>query len=151
MGLAVAVLLATLGMAIPAIFGWDVHVRWFPPLHAIWDPRLGAGTLPALLVGALAIWQGTALADRLPVADAAGHGVRRRRRLAVQPRRWWTACDGVGTILDTEYEYLDTARATSDLPAAMRSTSPGSPTTGCPTTSPTRTGRCTSPGTRRAR
>ena len=79
-GLAAAVLLATLGMAIPAIFGWDVHVRWFPPLHAIWEPRLGAGTLPAVLIGALALWQGTALADRLPwrtllvTAYAAGVG-----------------------------------------------------------------------------
>ena len=26
-------------MAIPAVFDWDVHVRYFPPLHAEWDPR----------------------------------------------------------------------------------------------------------------
>lgn len=117
-GLAAAVLLATLGMAIPAIFGWDVHVRWFPPLHAIWEPRLGAGTLPAVLIGALALWQGTALADRLPwrtlLVTAYAAGVGWMFSLALVD-----GLDGVGTILDTDYEYLQTARATSNLPATI--------------------------------
>ena len=30
-------------MAVPAVLDWDVHVRWFPPLHAEWDPRVGLG------------------------------------------------------------------------------------------------------------
>ncbi|MEO5651569.1 MAG: hypothetical protein ABIN79_10275 [Marmoricola sp.] len=117
-GLAAAVLLATLGMAIPAIFGWDVHVRWFPPLHAIWEPRLGAGTLPAVLIGALTLWQGTALADRLPwrtlLVTAYAAGVGWMFSLALVD-----GLDGVGTILDTDYEYLQTARATSNLPATI--------------------------------
>ncbi len=117
-GLAVAVLLATLGMAVPAIFAWDVHVRWFPPLHAIWDPRLGAGTVPAVLTGGLALWHGTALADRLPwrtlLVTAYAAGVAWLFSLALVD-----GLDGVGKILDTEYEYLRTARATSDLPAAI--------------------------------
>ena len=117
-GLAVAVLLATLGMAIPAIFDWDVHVRWFPPLHAIWEPRLGAGTLPALLIGALAIWQGTALADRLRwrtlLVTAYAAGVAWLFSLALVD-----GLDGIGKILDSEYEYMNTARATSDLPGTI--------------------------------
>ena len=43
-------------MALPALTDWDVYVRSFPPLHAEWDPRVGAGTLPALVVGGLAAW-----------------------------------------------------------------------------------------------
>ena len=52
-------------MALPAVTGWDVHVRYFPPLHAEWDPRFGPGTLPAVLVGVLAAWWAVPLAQRL--------------------------------------------------------------------------------------
>ena len=65
-GLFVAVGLCGLAMALPAITGWDVHVRSFPPLHAEWDPRIGPGTWPSLLLGALAVWLSTGLAQRLP-------------------------------------------------------------------------------------
>src|SRR4051795_8528938 len=65
-GLAAAVVLVALAMAIPAATGWDVHVRHFPPLHADWDPRVGPGTLPAVLLAILAGWQAIDLAERLP-------------------------------------------------------------------------------------
>src|ERR1700710_1023768 len=65
-GVFVAVALAGLAMGLPAVTGWDVHVRYFPPLHAEWDPRVGTGTLPALLVGGLATWFSVDLAQRLP-------------------------------------------------------------------------------------
>ncbi|MCW2848376.1 MAG: hypothetical protein JWR90_2350 [Marmoricola sp.] len=107
-------------MALPALTGWDVHVRYFPPLHAEWDPRTGMGTLPSLLVGALAVWQAVGLAERLPwrtllLSSYAG-GVAWLFSLALVdgPGK------GIGTILGDEYEYLRTARATSDLPAALR-------------------------------
>ncbi len=117
-GLAFGVLLATVAMALPAITGWDVHVRYFPPLHAEWDPRAGIGTLPALLVGGLAVWWAVPLAERLPwrgllLASYAG-GLAWLFSLAFVDGK-----DGIAKILDDEYEYLRTARSMTDLPAAL--------------------------------
>ena len=116
-GLAFGLVLATVAMALPAITGWDVHVRHFPPLHADWDPRTGIGTLPALLVGALAVGWSVSLATRLPwrsllLASYAG-GVAWLLSLAFVDGK-----GGVATILDTEYEYLRTARSI-DLTTAL--------------------------------
>ena len=106
-------------MALPAVTGWDVHVRSFPPLHAEWDPRIGAGTVPALAIAALAVWLSVGLAQRLSwrglLAASYAAGVAWLFGLATVDGQ-----DGIGVILDTEYEYLDTARATSDLPATLR-------------------------------
>ncbi len=107
-------------MALPAVTGWDVHVRYFPPLHAEWDPRVGTGTVPSLLVGALAVWFSVGLAQRLPwrmlLLSAYAGGVAWLFSLALVDG----AEKGIGTILGDEYEYLRTARATHDLPAALR-------------------------------
>ena len=113
-GLAFGILLAAVAMALPAITGWDVHVRHFPPLHADWDPRLGPGTLPAVLLGGLAILWAVPLAERLRwrtmlLASYAG-GVAWLFSLAFVDGR-----EGVSKILGTEYEYLPTARATTDF------------------------------------
>jgi hypothetical protein len=114
-----AVGLAGLAMALPALADWDVHVRYFPPLHAEWDPRTGPGTAPAVLVGVLAVWLSVDLARRLPwrplLLATYAAGVAWLFSLALVDGR-----DGIGVILDDEYEYLRTARATSDLPAALR-------------------------------
>lgn len=115
-----AVGLAGLAIALPALADWDVHVRYFPPLHAEWDPRTGPGTLPALVVGALAAWFSVGLAQRLPwrgllLSTYAG-GVAWLFSLALVDG----AEKGIGTILGDEYEYLRTARATTDLPATLR-------------------------------
>jgi methylthioxylose transferase len=119
-GVFVAVGLAGLAMALPAITDWDVHVRSFPPLHAEWDPRLGPGTLPALLVGALAVWQSVGLAERLRwralLLTAYAGGVAWLFSLAFVDGK-----AGVATILDSEYEYLRTARSTTDFSAALHS------------------------------
>jgi len=117
-GLGLALALATLGMAVPAVLDWDVHVRWFPPLHAEWDPRVGWGTVPALLLGVLSVRYATDLAARLPW---------RRLLLASYAAglAWLLALalvdgvGGVGHVLNHSYEYLDTARATTDLPATL--------------------------------
>jgi len=118
-GVFVAAGLAGLAMAVPELTGWDVHVRSFPPLHAEWDPRIGPGTLPAVLLGGLGVWLSVGLAERLPwrsllLAAFAG-GVAWMFSLALVDGE-----KGIGTILDTEYEYLPTARATDDFPAALR-------------------------------
>ena len=118
-GLFGAVGLAGLAMALPALTDWDVYVRSFPPLHAEWDPRVGAGTLPALVVGGLGAWYSVDLARRLPwralLLAVYGSGLAWLFSLALVDGK-----AGIGTILDTEYEYLRTARATTDLPATIR-------------------------------
>jgi hypothetical protein len=118
-GLAVACALLALAMAIPAVTGWEVRVRWFPPLHAEWRPRLGPGTLPALLVAALGAWQAVPLARRLswrPLLVVTWlAGVAWMLSLA-----FVDGTSGVGRILDYDYEYLDTARATTDVSATLR-------------------------------
>jgi hypothetical protein len=117
-GLLAAVALAGVAMALPAVTGWDVHVRYFPPLHAIWDPRLGPGTVPALVLAGLAAWQAVGLAERLRwrtlLVSSYAAGVAWLFSLALVD-----GGRGIGHILDTEYEYLRTARATTDLPATI--------------------------------
>ncbi len=127
-GLVLALLLATLGMAVPAVLDWDVHVRWFPPLHAEWDPRVGWGTVPAVLLGVLAWRYAVDLAAPLPWRRLLW-----RRTPVGWPGcwrwRWSTGSVGIGDVLDHPYEYLDTARATHDLPHPSTSTSAGSRST----------------------
>ncbi len=117
-GFFVAVALAGWAMALPALSGWDVHVRHFPPLHADWDPRVGVGTIPAVILGILAAWQAVPVAMRLPwrrllVASYAA-GLAWMLSLA-----YVDGSDGVGKILDTPYEYLRVARSLDDLPQAL--------------------------------
>ena len=114
-GLGLAIVLATLGMAVPALLDWDVHVRWFPPLHAEWDPRVGWGTLPAVVLGVLAWRNAIDLAVRLSwgrllLVSYAG-GLAWMLALALVD-----GVGGIGDVLDHPYEYLRTARATDDLP-----------------------------------
>src|SRR5881392_1693124 len=107
-GLGAAILLVALAMAVPDVTGWDVHVRHFPPLHADWNPRVGPGTLPAVVLAVLGAWQAVPLAGRLPW----------RRLLAatyLAGLAWMLALafvdgsHGVSRILGTSYEYLPTA------------------------------------------
>src|SRR5512143_617093 len=118
-GLTVAVALMVLAMAVPAVTGWDVHVRSFPPLHADWDPRVGWGTVPAVALAVFACLHARALADRLAW----------RRLLVVvfvAGLAWLLALafvdgsHGVSHILGTQYEYLRTARSTTDLHATLQ-------------------------------
>ncbi len=117
-GLAAAVALMLLAMAVPALTGWNVRVNSFPPLHAEWMPRLGAGTLPALLLALLALRSAIDLAERLSwrmlLLATFGGGLAWLLALALVD-----GTDGIGEILDTPYEYLRTARATDDLPATL--------------------------------
>jgi hypothetical protein len=117
-GVAVGLGLVALAMAVPAVTGWDVHVKSFPPLHAEWRPRVGPGTVPSVALALLAARYAARLADRLPwrgllvVAWLAGVGW--MLALAFVDGR-----DGIGEILQTPYEYLRTARATTDLPHVL--------------------------------
>ena len=118
-GLTTGLVLMAAAVAVPAVSGWDVHVRWFPPLHAEWDPRVGVGTLPALVLGVLVTAYGTDLAQRLPwgrlLATTYAGGLAWMVSLGLVD-----GVDGLGRVLDHPYEYLRTARVTHDFPATLR-------------------------------
>lgn len=118
-GLVVGLALIVAAMLVPAVTGWNVHVRWFPPLHAFWDPRVGAGTLPALGLGFLLVRFSVDLAQRLAwgrllgATYLGGLGWMLSLALVDGPA-------GVGKVLATPYEYLGTARDTSDFAATLQ-------------------------------
>jgi hypothetical protein len=116
-GVVVALALVAAAMLVPWLAGWQVFVD-FPPLHAVWRPRVGPGTVPAVIVGALAVWFGSRLAARmrwrwlLLVAFAAGLAWLVSLALV-------DGLDGLGAILDHRSEYLATAREVTDIGALL--------------------------------
>jgi hypothetical protein len=118
-GLGVALALIALAMIVPPLLGQSVHIRSFPPLHAEWMPRLGPGTLPAVLLAVAAAIQGVPLARRLRwgalLAVVYVAGVVWMVSLATVDG--W---DGIGQILEHKYEYLGTAREVTDFGATLR-------------------------------
>lgn len=119
----VAALAATLAlivaaMAIPALTGWQVHVTSFPPLRAIWDPRVGVGTVPAIVLAVLgslyAVRYAEALSWRRLLITVWVVGVLWMLALALVD-----GFSGVGRHLEDHSEYLRTARATANLPHAL--------------------------------
>lgn len=118
LGLGIALALVTAAMAFEPLTGIDVHVHSFPPLHGDWAPRVGPGTWAAVLIGVLAIRHAGTFALVAPW----------RRLLTasfVASLAWMLALafvdgsDGIGVVLDGDLEYLQTARATTDLPATL--------------------------------
>jgi hypothetical protein len=118
-GLAVAVALVVLAMLVPAVLDWNVRVRTFPPLHADWDPRVGPGSLPALLIGVLGAQRAVDLTERTAWP-------RLLVWVFVVGLAWMLALAyvdgsrGVSEILGTQYEYLRTARRVIDLHATLQ-------------------------------
>lgn len=118
-GLGVAVLLMVAAMLFPLLSGLNVHVRWFPPLHAQWMPRVGPGTLAAIVLAILAGRYAVDLAARMrwPMLLVAAFCIGLVWMLSLAlvdgPR-------GVSAILDTQFEYLRTARAVTDVGAVLR-------------------------------
>jgi hypothetical protein len=118
-GLAVAVTLIVLAVVVPALLGQNVHVRSFPPLHAEWSPRVGPGTIPAVVLAFAAAVYGIDAARRAPwwalLTGSFVVGAAWLVSLATVD-----GLDGIGHILETSYEYLDTARTVTDFPATLR-------------------------------
>lgn len=116
-GLAVATLLVVASMAVPAIADWNVHINTFPPVYADWDPRLGPGTAPAVLIAVLGSLYAAQLATIL--------GWRRLLLVTWAVGVAWmlalATVDGgdIGRILGIYNEYLRTARGTPDLTATL--------------------------------
>lgn len=109
-GVCLAVLLVVAAISIPVLTGWDVRVRSLPPLYGEWQPRLGIGTLPALVcAGLVGIWGPVAVSHLRWSTLLIG--------AFVVSAAWMLSLDAIdgtdhlGTVLDTEPEYLHTARA----------------------------------------
>ncbi|MEJ7744738.1 MAG: hypothetical protein WKF73_20725 [Nocardioidaceae bacterium] len=117
-GFAVALVLMVLAAGIPYLWQWNVHVFSWPPLHAEWDPRVGPGSIAAVILGVLAIRYAVQVTERMPW---------RLLVLAsfVLSAAWLTALaavdglDGIGVILNDDYEYLNTARRVDDVSATL--------------------------------
>lgn len=125
-GLAVAAALLAASAFVPTLFGWEVFSRAHPdeyagsvnPLHALWDPRVGLATVPAVLIAVLGWRYALDLAARLTW---------RALLLAsyVASLAWMLALalvdglDGLTGPLASSYEYLITARSITDVPAFL--------------------------------
>ncbi len=127
-GLVVAGALLVAAFLVPPLTGWEVYARaprsagpgTIPPLHGYPQPKLlGPGTLPAVLLALLGWRYAAHLAARLSW----------RRLLLVSylvALAWLLALalvdgpDGLSRALGGRYEYLPTARDTSDVGLLLR-------------------------------
>jgi len=96
-----------------------LRVGW-PPLLASWDPHIGPGTAPAVLVAAGTVAYGPALAARLPwralLATAWGTSMAWILSLALVDG--WR--QGIAGRLTTRNEYLRVVDRFDDIPATLR-------------------------------
>jgi len=117
-GYAAAIVLIAAAIVVPSVTGWRVRADDFPPLHSIWKPRFGPGTVPALGIAVLAVLFASDLARRLRW--------RLLLLLAFVASAAWMIClalidglDGIGVALDRKGEYLLTARSVTDVGALL--------------------------------
>jgi hypothetical protein len=126
LGLLTAIGLVALAMVVPALTGWEVRARSagaggtsVPPLHGTWQPHgVGPGTVPALLL-ALAGWRwATGLADRLPWRRLllASYAAALAWALSLALTDGWS---GISHVTAHGYDYGDTARSVTDVPALL--------------------------------
>ncbi len=126
-GLGGAMVVLAASAFLPTLLGWQVYSRAHPedvvgainPLHAIWDPLLiGPGTLPAVVLAVLGWRYAADLATRLPWRRLLGASY-------VVSAAWMVSLalvsgmDGIARPLDHSYEYLETARGLTDIPAFL--------------------------------
>ncbi|MFF0079490.1 hypothetical protein ACFYR1_07255 [Streptomyces canus] len=97
----------------------SLRVGW-PPLLASWDPHVGPGTPPAVVVAAAVVAYGPSLAARLPwrplLFAVWGTGMAWTWSLALVDG-WYR---GVAEQLTTRNEYLPAVGRFHDIPAALR-------------------------------
>lgn len=123
-GLAGVAVLLVLAIGLPRWLDWEVYSHStpdpsnVPPLHSTWDPKVGLGTVPALLIALLGLRHGFALAERLSwsrlLLTSYVVGVAWLFALA-----YVDGSSGITRVLGNPYEYLETARAVTDIPAMI--------------------------------
>jgi hypothetical protein len=117
----VAIALFALAVLVAHLPGVDVHAGAAAPLSAAWAPRVGWGTVPALL---LLCW--AASAHPWSAAQRLGWGqllsaVWGLSLLWMLSLALVDGVDGVGAVLDHDTEYLATARGVDDITGLLRS------------------------------
>ncbi|MDQ6642166.1 MAG: hypothetical protein M3Y66_06705 [Actinomycetota bacterium] len=118
LGLGVGVALVAVAMLVPALTGWDVYAGTVPPLNADWAPRVGPGTLTALVIAFLATWRAREVTQRASWRTLLVWSF-------VAALAWLLALavvdglDGIQRVLDTPNEYLHTARSLHDFGGAL--------------------------------
>lgn len=115
-----AVALMAAAMIVPPLFGWEVNAHDVAPLNALTDPRVGPGTVPAVVIGLAGAWWGPRLSRSLAwprlLVVAFAYGVAWMTALATVDG--WA---GIGDVLDGDNEYLQTARGVTDVSATLHS------------------------------
>ena len=122
-GLGVALLLIGVAVALPPLVHWQVHaslhpVRPFAPLAGYVEARIGPGTPVAVLVAVVGVWQGAAVAARVPwwalLLTTYGVTAVWTLSLALVDGR-----SGLTREILNHNEYLPTARSVHDVPALL--------------------------------
>ena len=122
-GLVVALLLMAVASVVQPWFGWDVRARasgdsFFPPLHGYWEPKVGPGTVPAVVIAFLG-WR---------YAESLAAALSWRRLLAASYAAglaWLLALafvdgpSGISRVLGNPDEYLRTARDVTSVHALL--------------------------------
>lgn len=118
-GVTTAVVLLTLAAAIPSLTGWDVQAGSWAPLHARWQPRVGPGSIPSIILGAVGVVFATRVARTarwgLLLVIVFGTSVAWLTSLALVD-----GLDGITIIFDRTSEYLGSAREVTDVGALLR-------------------------------
>jgi hypothetical protein len=122
-GLLVALALVAAAFAVPPLFDWEVWPRAprsladgeLAPLHGYWEPKLlGPGTLPTIAIAVLGWRYAVDLADRLSWRRLllASYGAGLAWLLALA---FVDGSSGISRVLGDDYEYLQSARAVTDV------------------------------------
>ncbi len=121
-GSAVAAVLLVAAFAVPPLTGWDVGARsdrfGLAPLHGFWQPGVGWGTLPALLLAGwgvlrVRVWSTLSWSRLLLVSYAVA-------LLWLLALALVDGVPGLTRSLGNPYEYLPTARDVDDVGALLR-------------------------------
>jgi hypothetical protein len=117
-GYSAAAVLLTVAAIVPPTFSWDVGSYGIAPLQSHWDPRIGPGTVPAIVIGLAGVIWGPPLAKAL----------RWRSLLLIgflYSVAWMTSLatvdgwGGIGDVLNGRNEYLNTARDVTSVSATL--------------------------------
>jgi hypothetical protein len=114
----VGLLLVVASMVVPRWIDEDVRVHW-PPLHADWDPRIGALTIPAVVLGLTLVvvlpWLARAAPWRLLLATAFATAWAWIMALALTEGR-----EGISRVFERRQEYVYDAQQVGSIQAMLQ-------------------------------